>query len=320
MVSESTARLVEGAALLGESERVHVKGAGDAVLARRLLSAGPQHWHAGPTHSTLVGREWELATLAAMLDRSIGGRGSVVAVVGPAGIGKTRLAGEAVQLATSRGVEAFSTFGESHAADVPFRVVARLLRAVGQVSGLDDETARARVRAQVPDADPQDLVLLDDLLGIGDPDVRILKIDPDARRRRLTALINAAQLARAKPAVFVVEDVHLIDEVSESMLADFLAVIPQTHSMVLVTYRPEYHGVLQHVAGAQTIALTPLSDPETSTLLTQLLGPDPSVFKVSKSLQGARPVTPSSPKRSPVSSPNGASWWDSAAAMPATPI
>jgi len=61
MVSESTARLVEGAALLGESERVHVKGAADAVLARRLLSAGPQHWHAGPTHSTLVGREWELA-------------------------------------------------------------------------------------------------------------------------------------------------------------------------------------------------------------------------------------------------------------------
>ena len=72
----------------------------------------------GPSESTLVGREWELATLAAMLDRSIGGRGSVVGVVGPAGIGKTRLAGEAVQLAKSRGVEVFSTFCESHATDV----------------------------------------------------------------------------------------------------------------------------------------------------------------------------------------------------------
>ena len=82
------------------------------------------------------------------------------------------------------------------------------------------------------------------MLGIADPDVALPKIDPDARRRRLTALINAAQLARTEPAVFVVEDVHWIDEVSESMLADFLAVIPQTSSMVLVTYRPEYHGAL----------------------------------------------------------------------------
>ena len=97
-----------------------------------------------------------------------------------------------------------------------------------------------------PDADPQDLLLLDDLLGIADPDVELPKIDPDARRRRLTALINTAQLARSEPAVFVVEDAHWIDEVSESMLADFLAVIPQTPSLVLITYRPEYHGALAH--------------------------------------------------------------------------
>src|ERR1700722_10685246 len=37
MLSESTARLVEGAAVLGEPEMVHIKGAQDAVLARRLL-------------------------------------------------------------------------------------------------------------------------------------------------------------------------------------------------------------------------------------------------------------------------------------------
>ena len=64
------------------------------------------------------------------------------------------------------------------------------------------------------------------------------QIDPDARRRRLTALVNAASLARETPALYVIEDAHWIDEVSESMLADFLAVIPQTPSLVLVTYRP----------------------------------------------------------------------------------
>jgi hypothetical protein len=121
------------------------------------------------------------------------------------------------------------------------------------------------------------LLLFDDLLGIADPDVALPAIAPDARRRRLTALVNAASLGREASAVYVVEDAHWIDEVSESMMAEFLMVIPQTASLVLVTYRPEYQGVLTRVPGAQTVALAPLSDPETAALASELLGPDPSV-------------------------------------------
>ena len=58
----------------------------------------------------------------------------------------------------------------------------------------------------------------------------------------MTALVNAASLARETPAVYVIEDAHWIDEVSESLLADFLTVIPQTPSLVLVTYRPSTGG------------------------------------------------------------------------------
>ena len=71
-------------------------------------------------------------------------------------------------------------------------------------------------------------------------------------------------LARTDPVVYVIEDVHWIDEVSESMLADFLTVIPQTPSMVLITYRPEYEGALTRMHGAQTIALAPLTECETT--------------------------------------------------------
>src|SRR6476660_10172547 len=78
-------------------------------------------------------------------------------------------------------------------------------------------------------------------------------------------------------AVYVVEDAHWIDEVSESMLDDFFTVIPQTPSLVVLTYRPEYRGALSRVADAQTIALAPLRDSETVELITELLGPDPSI-------------------------------------------
>jgi adenylate cyclase len=150
----------------------------------------------------------ELHTITGMLDRSICGHGCVIGVTGPAGIGKSRLVRETVALAKSRGVEVFSAFCESHTREIPFHAAARLLRAVGGITDLDDEAARARVHAQVPDADPEDVVLLYDLLGIRDRDVALPNIDPDARRRRLSALINSVSLARTAPAVYIIEDAH----------------------------------------------------------------------------------------------------------------
>ena len=277
MLSASTARLVDGTAALGKPEMVRIKGAEEPVAARRLLRMEERHHPIDRAESNLVGRRWEMSAVEGLLDRAIEGHGAVVGVVGSPGIGKSRLVREVAAIAAGRGVEVFTTFCESHTTDIPFHVVARLLRAATGVSDLDGQGARDRVRDRIPDADPEDLLLLDDLLGIADPEVAPPTIDPDARRRRLTALINTASLARETPAVYVVEDAHWIDEVSESMLAEFFTVIPQTSSLVLITYRPEYRGALSQVAGAQSIALAPLSDSETAALVTGLLGSDPSV-------------------------------------------
>ena len=277
MLSESTARLVEHTVTLAEPERVRIKGADEPVRARRLVTIRPRDGLVGRAEAALVGRRWEMAALDAMVDRTIGGRGGVVNVVGPPGIGKSRAAREAATAAAGRGIEVLWTFCESHAGDIPFHVVAQLLRAGCGVADLDGEAARERVRDYVPDVDPQDLLLLNDLLGIADPDVPLPQIDPDARRRRLTALVNSVSLARTDPALFIIEDAHWIDEVSESMLADFLSVIPRTPSMVLITSRPEYEGALTRVHGAQTIALGPLGDSDTAALLGELMGSDPSV-------------------------------------------
>ena len=280
MLSESTALLVAHTVMLGEPEWVCIKGADEPVPARRLLAITPRHGLVGRAQASLVGRRWEMAALDALVDRTIGGRGGVVTVVGSPGIGKSRAAREAAAAAAGRGVEVFWAFCESHAREVPFHAVTRLLRAGYGVADLDDLAARARVREQLPDADARDLLLLDDLLGIADPDVALPQIDPDARRRRLTALVNATTLARAEPALFIIEDAHWIDAVSESMLADFLSVIPRTPSMVLITSRPEYQGALTRVPGAQAIALGPLADSDTAALLGELLGPDLSVAPV----------------------------------------
>jgi predicted ATPase len=127
-----------------------------------------------------------MSAVEGLLDSAVDGHGAVVGVVGPPGIGKSRLVREVAAMARQR------------------RTCCYLMTC----------------------------------WACGDPDAVLPRIDQDARRRRLTALVNAASLARETPAVYVVEDAHWIDEVSESMLADFFTVIPQTPSLVLITYRP----------------------------------------------------------------------------------
>ena len=280
MLSESTARLVETFVTLSDPESVRIKGSDTPLAARRLIAIRARSGPAQGAESSLVGRDDEMTALKALLDRAISGRGAVVGVVGPPGIGKSRITREAAALAASRKVEVFWTFCESHARDIPFGVVTRLLRTTTGVANTDSEPARARLRNQMPDADPQDLQLLDDLLGIADPTVPLPQIDPDPRRRRLTALVNAMSLARTEPALYIIEDVHWIDAVSESMLADFLAVISATPSLVLMTARPEYGGALVRIANQEKIVLVPLDDSDSASLLDELLGSDQSLVEL----------------------------------------
>jgi class 3 adenylate cyclase len=157
MLSASTARLVDDAATLGESELVQIKGADAPVPACQLLSMGDGHRAVGRAESNLMGRRWEMAAVEGLLDRALDRHGAVVGVVGPPGIGKSRLVREVAAMAGRRGVEVFTTFCESHTSQVTFHAVARLLRAATGVEGLDAVTARVQVRAQVRDADPEDL-------------------------------------------------------------------------------------------------------------------------------------------------------------------
>ena len=275
MLSASTARLVEGVVEMGDPEMVRIKNVVEPVPARRLVSVARKRSRVRE-ESTLVGRDREVNAIRTYIESAVCGSGAVVGVVGPPGIGKSRLVAEVVGLGAQRGVEVVSAFCEAHAREIPFYAAARMFREVLGVADLRGQSARDRVRAHLPGAENEDLLLLDDLLGVADPEIDPPATGPDARRRRLTALLITASVARAAPVMYVVEDAHWIDEASESLIAGFLSDIRGTDALTLVTYRPEYRGRLAERA-ADTIALAPLDDLQSTTLIGELLGADPSV-------------------------------------------
>src|SRR5271166_2734540 len=109
MLSASTARLVGGAATLGDPELAHIKGVDEPVPARRLLGMGERP-AVGRAESNLVGRRWEMSAVEGLLDHAVDGHGAVVGVVGSPGIGKSRLVREMAVIAARRGVEVFSAY------------------------------------------------------------------------------------------------------------------------------------------------------------------------------------------------------------------
>ena len=267
MLSESTARLVEDAAQLGERQLVRIKGSADPVPAHQLLA--------------MTGRRGCDATLVHVRGPRMGTRR--VARDARAVDHRSRMRRQRGRTARHRQKPNRGRDGESRrrtAWDVrSFRRIANRTPATfrsrrptdccGRGSASRDSKTNRPAHgyaARLRDADPADLILLQDELGIRDPADELPDIAPEARRRRLTALVNATVLARPEPALYVIEDAHWIDSTSEALLADFLAVIPRTSSMAIVTYRPEYAGALSRSPGAQTIALAPLDDSQIGEL------------------------------------------------------
>ena len=113
----------------------------------------------------------------------------------------------------------FTVSCESHTREVPFHVVAGLLRTVFGISDLDERGGRARVRAASPTPTRRTCCCWTTYSESATPTPR-RPYHPRCPPAPVGGLVNAAALTRTAPALYVIEDVHWIDEVSEAMLAD----------------------------------------------------------------------------------------------------
>ncbi|MFZ1176941.1 MAG: adenylate/guanylate cyclase domain-containing protein, partial [Mycobacterium sp.] len=275
MCSLSTARLVEEAARLGPVEDVSVKGADAPVPARQLLAMESERMVLGRGEGLMLGRDAEVNRLQSLFDTH---RGCLVGIVGPPGLGKSRLLSEFTAIAASQDAEIVVARCEAHTSTLAFRALSRVLRALFGVEGFNAAEAREHTRTQCPglltphSADAQ---ILFEAMGIA-ATAPHLQVSADGRRRRLVEMLAQAVRARSARTVFALEDAHWIDEPSDDVLADFATTLDGMTSMFVMTYRPEFRGALHHRSG-QTIMLQPLTESMSVRLVGHLLGGDPSL-------------------------------------------
>jgi tetratricopeptide (TPR) repeat protein len=280
-------RLVEGLVRVTALGPVPVKGLTEPVevceltgvsgLRRRLQAAVAR----GLTR--FVGREQELAALYQALAQAGTGQGQVVAIVGEAGMGKSRLVYEAVRSHHTQGWLVLESASVSYGKATPYFPVIDLLKRYCHVDDGDDvRTIRAKVTGQVLTLDETLQETLPALLALLDAvpdDSPFLHLDPPQRRQRTLDGLTRVLLreSRVQPLLLVCEDLHWIDTETQAVLERVVESLPTTRLLLLVNYRPEY----QHGWGSKTsytqLRLDPLPLASADEFFQALLGDDPGL-------------------------------------------
>ncbi|MGH2554519.1 MAG: AAA family ATPase, partial [Actinomycetota bacterium] len=277
VVGEETYRATRNVIAYEEMGSILAKGKREPVQAWLAVAPVAAPAERPVTSAPMVGRDREMALLESIWDRAVAERRPhLVTVIGPAGIGKSRLVREISSSIGDRGgrvVRGRCLPYETRAVYGAFSQQVKLIAGVFEQD--PPETAREKlaraVSALVPEQEAPELTrYLSLLLGLG--------VDEPVDQRVL--LFFAARrfierLASEQPTLFVFEDVHWADG-GELDLLEYLGThVREASALLLTLARPELldrRPTWGSGLGAQTtISLEPLSSSDAAAIAAHVL-------------------------------------------------
>jgi class 3 adenylate cyclase/tetratricopeptide (TPR) repeat protein len=228
--------------------------------------------------SPFVGRQRELALLYARLEVVRTGDGQVVSLVGPPGIGKTRLLREFARGLAPDQVTWVSGQCLPYGQTTPYLPVRDVLQDVCSLAaGAPAETRAAALRrrlAALGEGTEEDVVLVGQVLDLPVASDLIARLPPEAQQARTFALLGhlIRQAAQAKPLVLAVENLHWMDPTSAAWLGFLVERLAGTAVLLLVTARPGYQLPWGAHAAVTQLALPPLQTTDSQAIVAAVPG------------------------------------------------
>ena len=284
LMTADTLRLAEGYVQVKPLGPVPIKGLGALAEVYELTGAGPARTRfqaaAARGLTRFVGRDAEMEQLRRALQLAGDGRGQVVAVVGEAGVGKSRLFHEFTHSHRTQSWLVLESGSVSYGKATSYLPVIDLLKEYFKIRDRDDHREiRDKVLGRVLGLDrslepllPAFFALLD--IPVEDPHWHAL--DPPQRRHRTLEAVKRLLLreSQAQPLLLIFEDLHWIDGETQALLDSLVDSLGPTRVLLLVNYRPE----CEHRWGKKTyytqLRLDSLPPESTGQLLRALLGDD----------------------------------------------
>jgi class 3 adenylate cyclase/tetratricopeptide (TPR) repeat protein len=296
LTSTDTLQLAEGYIAMKPLGSVSVKGLPHPVQIYEVTGAGEAQTRlqvsAGRGLTRFVGRDVELEQIHRVQQLAGQGHGQVVAIVGEAGVGKSRLVHEFVHSRYTAGWMVLESNSVSYGRATPYLPVIGLLSNYFKTNAHDStqlirEKVTERILAldqSLQDAIPPVLDLLD-ALDENDP-FRSLDL---VRHRQYTyqALVRLLlRESRVQPFVVVFEDLHWNDSLSLGLLSELVVAMQDARLLLVVSYRPEYRDEWKNRPNYRQVRLDPLASESLAQFLQALLGSDPTLATLKGFLVG----------------------------------
>ncbi|MGD2146669.1 MAG: adenylate/guanylate cyclase domain-containing protein [Anaerolineae bacterium] len=252
LITRATHKLI---APLFETEAlgtITVKGKAKPVAVFRVLGAkavtGRVRGIAG-LNSPLVGRDAEVAALEKRLDHLLEGRGSIVSIIGEAGVGKSRLMAEIRDSPDASRVTWLEGRTLSYGQTIsywPFQGILRQCAGITEDDGEEDAWRKleSRVSALFGEETPEVLPYLATVLALsvrGEYAERVKYLGGEAMGHQifLAARRFFERLAREQPLVLMFEDLHWVDESSALLLEHLLPLVERVPLLICLVSRSD---------------------------------------------------------------------------------
>jgi class 3 adenylate cyclase/tetratricopeptide (TPR) repeat protein len=293
-LTQNTLRLAEGFVRVRSLGPVPVKGLECPIEIFELVGAMSTRtrFQASITRglTRFVGRDIEMVALERAVARAEQGHGQVFALVGEAGVGKSRLYYEFVHSHRAEGKLVLESRSVSYGKATAYFPVIDLLKTYFDIEDRDDgRRMREKVTGKLLTLDEglrSALPALLALLDVPNDDPNWDRLEASQRRRRTLDALRALFLreSQVQPLIIIFEDLHWIDGESQAFLDSLVESLPAAPTLLLVNYRPEYaHGWGSRSYYAQ-LRIEPLAPESTTELLDSLLGGDPDLAQVKQML------------------------------------
>jgi len=270
LIGERTLELVSQAVTAEPVPPLELKGKSRPVRAFRLLEvdAAPGVGGRGLT-SPLVGRDRELQRLQAAFQGTIDRHsGELLTIVGPAGVGKSRLAldfAESVREQAAVAVGRCLSYGEG-LASWPLREVVTAI--AGSADGAGPDEVRSGL-ARVLEGDADAAVIVERVAGaLGWSESAATPLETSSAFGRMLAAA-----ASERPLVVVLEDVHWAEPVLLDLIEHVAASLEDVPVLIVALARPDLLDVRPGFGGdAPRLELEPLGGDDSGLLVEHLLG------------------------------------------------
>src|SRR5262245_56199605 len=294
VITPDTLALVEGYVEVQSLGPVKVRGVADSVEVFEVTGAGPARTRfqvvARRGLTRFVGRDTELGQLRRAQQLAGTGHGQIAAIVGEAGVGKSRLIYEFTHSHRLQNWLVLESASVAYGRATSYLPVIDLLKSYFKIHDRDDlRGIRQKVTGKLLTLDealkptlPALLALLD--VTVDDPTWQAL--DPAPRRQRTLEAVKGLLLREAgeQPLLLIFEDLHWIDAETQALLDSLVESLPTARLLLLTNYRPEY----QHRWGSKTyyrqLHVDPLQTESADNLLTSVLGADASLDALKRTL------------------------------------